>query len=106
MNIRVVTRVPLSGVVQELVELRLGRALRRWGQRVEQAAVTFEDQNRPGGGAGTLCRVWLRLHPRGEVNVSAVAASLGMALSAATMRAGRCIESSVRASWTERRQPA
>ncbi|HPM83322.1 MAG: hypothetical protein KA383_16290 [Phycisphaerae bacterium] len=102
MNIQVVTRVPLLSVVQELVELRLGRVLRRLGQRVEQAAVTFEDQNGPRGGPDILCRIWLRLQPRGEINVSAIAASPGAALSEAAQRAGRCAESSVRRSWTAR----
>lgn len=106
MNVQVVTRVPLSSMVQELVELRLGRALRRLGQRVEQAAVTFEDQNGSRGGADSLCRIWLRLHPSGEINVSALAASPGAALNEAAERAGRCAESSVRRSWTKRRQSA
>jgi hypothetical protein len=60
MNIQVVTHMPLLSVVQELVELRLGRVLRRLGQRVDQASVTFEDQSGPRGGADTLCRIWLR----------------------------------------------
>ncbi len=106
MNIRVVTRVPLLSVVQELVELRLGRVLGRLGQRVEQAAVTFEDQNGPRGGADILCRIWLRLQPRGEINVSALAASPGAALNVAAQRAGRCAQSSVRWPWTERRRRA
>jgi hypothetical protein len=106
MNIQVVARVPLLSVVQELVELRLGRVLGRLGQRVEQAAVTFEDQSGPRGGADILCRIWLRLHPRGEINVSAVAASPGAALNEAAQRAGRCAETSVRRSWTERRRSA
>lgn len=102
MNLQVVTRVPLSSVVQDLVELRLGRDLGRLGQRIEQAAVTFEDQNGPRRGADTLCRIWLRLRPRGEINVSAIAASPGAALREAAQRAGRCAESSVRRSLTER----
>lgn len=106
MNIQVVTRVPLLSVVQELVALRLGRVLRRLGQRVEQAAVTLEDQHGPRGRADTLCRIWLRLNPRGEVHVSAVAASPGAALGVAAHRAGRCAESAIQRSSTKRRRRA
>jgi hypothetical protein len=106
MNIQVVTRVPLWSWAQELAQLRLGRVLHRLGQRVAQATVTFEDRNGPRGGPDILCRIWLRLQPSGEVNVSAVAASPGAALREAAQRAGRCAESSVRRSWTARRRCA
>jgi ribosome-associated translation inhibitor RaiA len=90
MKIQVNTQnVLLADWMRELMEQRIQRVLGRFTHRVEKAIVTFEDLNGPRGGLDTQCRLRLLLRPRGEVNVSAVGASVYMALRDAAQRAKR-----------------
>ena len=105
MRIQITTQaVPLTSTLRELVHTRLQYALGRFAHRIGDAAASFEDLNGPRGGPDVQCRIKLQLRPRGEVNVSAVAASPGAALSEAAQRASRCVKSRIRRRWMVRRR--
>jgi len=92
MRIQIVARrFSQTSTLREMVELRLNQALGRVARRIAEATVSFEDLNGPRGGLDVQCRIKLRLDPRGEINVSAVAAEPSVALADAANRAERCL---------------
>jgi len=105
MRIQITTQsMSLPSALRELVHTRLHNALGRLASRIDAAVVSFEDVNGPRGGPDIQCRIRLFLRPRGEVNVSAVAALPSTALSEAAERACRCVKSGTRRRWMLRRR--
>ena len=93
MKIQVITqKVLLADWLRELLERRIQRALGRFTHKINEAIVTFEDLNGPRGGMDIQCRLRLLLHPRGEINVSAVDATAYLALRDAAQRAKRQVK--------------
>ena len=93
MKVHVITQnIQLAEWMRDLVQRRILRALYRFAHRVAEAVVTFEDLNGPRGGMDVQCRLRLLLHPRGEINVSAVEATAYLALRDATQRAKRLVK--------------
>lgn len=105
MRIHIATRnMSLTNAMRDFVHMRLRRALGRFARRITETAVTFEDMNGPRGGLDVHCRIRLVLRPHGEVNVSAMAAQAGAALSEASRRAVWCVKNRIRRRWRSRRR--
>lgn len=85
-------KVMLTGWMRELVERRIKRALHRFTHKIEEVIVTFEDLNGPRGGMDIQCRLRLLLHPRGEINVTAVDTTPYLALGDAAQRAKQLVK--------------
>lgn len=90
MQVRIITpNTRVDSWKREFLETRVRRALGRFAKQVDSVAVSFADLNGPRGGIDTQCRMRLLMRPRGEINVSAIAASISSALKGAIRRAKR-----------------
>lgn len=104
MRIKIRTQdMSLTRGMEQLVYTRIHSALGRLSRRVNEVILSFEDVNGPRGGEDIHCRIRLFVQPRGEVYVSAIAATPGAALSKAVQRAERRLNSRIQRHRTRRR---
>ena len=95
--------VPLTQQLKAYADRRLSSALGRFGNRVQDIALWFDDINGPRGGTDKRCRVQVRLKRKGQFVVSAVAANEYLALSHAADRARTLMDRTLKQLRTKRR---
>jgi hypothetical protein len=91
MNVHFKSATPDGAPLRELAETRTRFAMRRLTWLVPRAEVSLSDVNGPRGGVDKRCRVELRTHCAGIVQVTALARDWRTALESALERAGRVL---------------
>ena len=95
--------VPLTQQLKAYADRRLSSSLGRFGNRVQDIALWFDDINGPRGGNDKRCRVQVRLKRKGQFVVSAVAANEYLALSHAADRSRTLMDRTLKQLRTKRR---
>ena len=91
MNVHFKSATPDGAPLRELAETRTRFAMRRLTWLVPRAEISLSDINGPRGGVDKRCRVELRTHSAGTVQVTALARDWRTALESALERAGRVL---------------
>jgi len=91
MNVDFKSAAPDGAPLRELAETRTRFAMRRLTWLVPRAEISLSDVNGPRGGVDKRCRVELRTHSAGIVQVTALARDWRTALESALERAGRVL---------------
>ena len=90
MPLQIVARnLQLTASQRVIVERRLGFALGRFGGRVRRVSVCFTDVNGPRGGIDIMCRVVVKIVPRGEVRAEVTDVGVEVAISRVAERVSR-----------------
>lgn len=104
MQIEIVTRnMKLTDAQREIVERRLGFALRRFGARVRRADVLLTDVNGQRCGMDTMCQIVARIVPKGEVRAEVTDRGVEAAVSRASERISRRVATELKRRRTTRR---
>jgi hypothetical protein len=82
---------PDGAPLRELAETRTRFAMRRLTWLVPRARISLSDVNGPRGGVDKRCRIELRTHRAGDVQVTALARDWRTALESALARAARVL---------------
>lgn len=91
MKIQVQTsNVKLTKALQARVDLRMGFALARFGERIGRVVLRFSDTNGHRGGADKRCQIDVALRPR-SVRVEHTDSDVFVALDCAAHRASRSV---------------
>ena len=95
MNILIRGRLRISAAVRAYVERRLQFSLGRFSRKVDRATVRIDDVNGPRGGEDKVCRIEVRLRPRGDVFVEECGSAVLAAVAGAAERMGRAVSRTV-----------
>jgi putative sigma-54 modulation protein len=81
----------VSDDLREHMQLRLGFALGRFGQRIREVTASLADANGPRGGIDKQCRIVVRLVASRKVTIEETGADFMAAIARAAERAGRAV---------------
>ena len=84
-------RLKATNAIVMHIQRRLGFALERFGERVRDVGVRFEDVNGPRGGQDKQCRIYAALAPRGQLTITETDRDLYSAVTHSATRLKRVV---------------
>jgi putative sigma-54 modulation protein len=90
-NVHLSHDIPDTVELREHIDRRLGFALGKFGDKVNQIAIHLTDQNGPKGGIDVRCKIHVQLHPQGSLLIEQDESSPEHAVDSAVHRLGQAI---------------